>query len=165
MSNRQRRRSQETQQSKQIEQLAQEPQKSPPLAERQQAGISFEQRFEYRGPIPPDVLARYEQTELGREYIRSEFKQKEHRQFLERTVVVGDGKRANWGVFCAYTLALLFLASGVFLVINNHDTAGATIATAGLASLVGVFIYGTSTRKQERIEKTKLMVGHERGDE
>ena len=163
MSNRQRRRTQQP--SSQIDQLNKETQKSPPLAEKQQAGISIEQRFEYRGPIPPDVLMRYEQSELGRDYIRSEFKQKEHRQFLERTVVVGDSKRANWGIACAFTLTLLFLAAGVYLVINDHDTAGAAIATVGLASLVGVFIYGTSTRKQERIEKTKLMIGHERGDE
>jgi hypothetical protein len=37
----------------------------------------------------------------------------------------------------------------------GHDWAGGTIATGSLASVVGVFIYGTKSRKQERERKAQ----------
>lgn len=73
-----------------------------------------------------------------------------HRIDLEKTVVHGDSKRANWGLFCGYSLSILVLALSSILIWNGHDTAGTILGTTDLVSLVSVFIYGTHVRRQER---------------
>ena len=58
-----------------------------------------------------------------------------------------------------FFFALTFAAVGGWAIHEKHDWAGATISTVSLVSLVGVFIYGTVTRRNEREEKVRAMTG------
>ncbi len=114
----------------------------------------------YQGPIPnPKLLKEFDNVLPGcaERIVSMAEQQSTHRMFLERTVVVSDSRRANQGLWVGGFIALLFLIGSVFLIYNNHDWAGGTLGTASLASLVGVFIYGTERRRSERIEKNKQM--------
>lgn len=78
---------------------------------------------------------------------------------LETRVINSDIRRSWWGLAAGFTVAMTIILMGGSLVYLGHDTAGATIATIGLASLVGTFIYGTASQRSERIEKAKIMTG------
>jgi hypothetical protein len=58
-------------------------------------------------------------------------------------------------VWAGFLIGLFTVGCGTAAVLCGHDVAGATIATTGVASLVGVFVYGTVTRRQEREKKAK----------
>jgi hypothetical protein len=75
--------------------------------------------------------------------------QSTHRQSLETKVVDSDIIRSYAGVVCGFVVTIVAFVIGGYLVINGHDWAGTTIIITNLAVLVGVFIYGTQTRKQQ----------------
>ncbi len=117
----------------------------------------FEQ---YSGPLPhPKILAGYDQIVPGaaEKIIDTFVEQAHHRMYLEKTVIEGDSRRANWGVAAATIITLLFLAASYNLIINGHELAGSILGISNLAILAGVFIYGTNSRKNERLEKTKML--------
>lgn len=114
----------------------------------------------YSGPIPnPALLKEFDNVLPGcaERIIRMAEEQATHRQLLERTVIIGDSRRANQGLWVGGAVAVLFLAGAVFLIYNGHDAAGATLGTMDLASVVGIFIYGTVSRRAERLKKAKVM--------
>ena len=84
-------------------------------------------------------------------------RQATHRQDLERTVVRGDSRRAFCGLFVGAIVALCVLGGAVFLIYNGHDWAGSVIAALDIVSLVSVFVYGSISRRQERIKKSEVM--------
>jgi uncharacterized membrane protein len=118
------------------------------------------QRLEqYSGPIPPpELLRQYDQIiDNGAERIFSAFElQTRHRQSLERTVVDGNEERAKRGQWMGFTLAIVVLGLGTSMVFSGHDAAGATIVSADLVGLAGVFVYGRRTQRQEREAKYGL---------
>lgn len=85
--------------------------------------------------------------------------QSNHRISLEKAVIEGDNKRANWGLGSATIISLAVLGVSGLLAMNNRESVAAVLAGVDIAALAGVFIYGTNSRKQERIEKAKLMTG------
>ena len=112
------------------------------------------------GPLPtPALLKEFDDVVPGcaERIIRMAEEQAKHRQLLEKTVIIGDSKRANQGLWVGGTIAFLFLAGAVFLIYNGHDWAGGVLASVDLVSIVGVFIYGTVSRRSERIQKAKTM--------
>lgn len=114
----------------------------------------------FSGPLPPpSILQKYESILPGsaERIFRMAEGQATHRQSLESTVVKGDSKRANNGLVAGAIIAILFLAGAIFLIYNGHDWAGATLGTANIVGLVGVFIYGTKSRRSERSQKQQEM--------
>ncbi len=87
-------------------------------------------------------------------------KQVEHRMALEQKVIRGDNSRANWGMATGFIIALTGIGSSVVMILHGHDVAGSVFAGTTFVSLVGTFVYGTNSRKEERLKKTQLMLGH-----
>jgi len=81
---------------------------------------------------------------------------------LEKSVIEGDNRRANWGLVSATVISLTVLGVSGVLAMGGHETVAGVLAGADIAALAGVFVYGTNTRKQERVEKTKVMMGREK---
>ena len=81
--------------------------------------------------------------------------QSEHRRSLEKTVLTTDGRNSTLGVFCALIIALGFLSLAGYAIYSNHPWAATVIAGVGISSLVGTFIYGTSSRRHERETRFK----------
>ncbi len=82
-----------------------------------------------------------------------------HRMVLERKVVEADATRAREGLYAGVIVALAFLGVAAFLINGGHDVAGGILGTVDIASLVGVFVYGTIQRREERKDRAQIMTG------
>jgi uncharacterized membrane protein len=104
------------------------------------------------GPIPdPERLAKYNEILPGaaNRILTMAENQATHRQKMEWRVITADIIRAYAGVICGFLITVMAFVIGGYLIYLGHDWAGATIIITDLAVLVGVFIYGTQTRKQQ----------------
>lgn len=138
---------------------SQSPVSGRPQGNQSRQVVEIQER-RYSGPLPtPALLKEFDNVVPGcaERIIRMAEEQAKHRQLLERTVIIGDSKRANQGLWVGGTIAFLFLVGAVFLIYNGHDWAGGILASVDLVSIVGVFIYGTVSRRSERIQKAKTM--------
>jgi len=134
-----------------------------PLGQLVQASSSVS--TSYSGPIPPpELLKRFDEIEPGtaKKILQLWEDQSRHRMGLEKYVIHSDVYRSWAGLVCGFLIAVFTIVTGGYLVLSGHDGAGGTIATLGLASLVGVFVYGTHSQRAERVEKAKIMSGSRR---
>ena len=114
----------------------------------------------FSGPVPdPATLKAYDIVlpGLAERIVDRWEKQSDHRMALEKTVVEGDTRRANWGLVSATVISLAVIGVSGVLAMHDHETVAAVLAGVDIAALAGVFIYGTNSRKEERIKKTKVM--------
>jgi hypothetical protein len=74
-------------------------------------------------------------------------------------VIGSDIRKSYLGLTAAFLIAMTGFGVGGWAIFTGHDAAGAVCVGTPLAGLVGVFITGTSSRRQERIEKAKIMTG------
>ena len=112
----------------------------------------------FQGPLPPpEILKAYDIVlpGLAERVICAWEKQTDHRIFLEKTVIMGDDKRANWGLICATIIAItVILASVAIAIFNKEQTLTAfAVIIADLAALAGIFVYGSRNRRIEREKK------------
>lgn len=117
--------------------------------------------YQFIGPIPsPQDLAHYESVIPGlADRLISRFeKQSDHRMSMEREVTRADAKRANCGLAAGFSVAVVTLVSSTICILHGHDWSGTILGGGTLASLVGTFVYGSNSRKQERIERQKILV-------
>lgn len=116
----------------------------------------------FSGPLPdPATLKAYDLAlpGLAERIVQSWEAQSSHRMRLEKSVIEGDNKRANWGLASATLISLAVLGVSGVLAMHDHETVAAVLAGVDMAALAGVFVYGTTSRKQERVEKSKVMTG------
>ncbi|MGA9042411.1 MAG: hypothetical protein WB421_17895, partial [Terriglobales bacterium] len=69
---------------------------------------------------------------------------------MEKKVVESDIYRSHKGLWAGFIIAVLCVVAGFTLVVLGHDAWGGLTTTGSLATLVGVFIYGTVSRQRER---------------
>jgi uncharacterized membrane protein len=136
-----------------------------PSGELIQAGLAVS-ATSFSGPLPPpEILARYDQVIPGaaKKIIGMADRQSRHRQSLERLVIESDVRRSKTGLRAGLAVCLTGILVGGSLVYLGHDAAGAAITAVPTAGLIGVFVYGTASRRREREEKTdKLTKGKKR---
>jgi hypothetical protein len=82
--------------------------------------------------------------------------QSSHRQCIEKWAVIGGTVLAHVGVACALVVGLGSFYFSYLIIHEGHVIPGSLIGGGGMAALVGTFIYGTRSRKQERIEKDRM---------
>ncbi|MEA5581722.1 DUF2335 domain-containing protein [Nodularia harveyana UHCC-0300] len=115
----------------------------------------------FSGPLPPpEILKAYDlvQPGLAVEIFDMAKKQSQHRMEMEKTVINGDSKRSWLGLIFGFILASICIGSSTFLILQGHDLAGSIFAGTTVVSLVGVFVYGSNQRAQERIEKQRALL-------
>lgn len=113
----------------------------------------------YSGPLPPpSVLQAYGMVnpDFPERIFDLAERQASHRRELESVVVRADVRRANWGLASGFVVAVLSISLSAFLILNGHDLAGGTIGIGATASLVTAFIYGSNSRKEERLSKEQI---------
>ncbi|MBR4791801.1 MAG: DUF2335 domain-containing protein [Treponema sp.] len=112
----------------------------------------------YSSPLPPAAeLERYEKIYPGfaeRLMVRYE-KQSDHRMELETKVIESGIKNSARGQVFAFLLSAMTIGVGAFLIYRNKDILGIAAVLSALATLLGVFIYGNKSKKDERIQKSK----------
>jgi uncharacterized membrane protein len=114
------------------------------------------------GPLPPpEILCAYNEiiADAAERILQMAERQAAHRQELEAKVIRSDNFRANAGLWIGAGIASLSIGVGGWLIHLGHDWAGTVIATAVVVSLVGVFVYGSLSRRQERTAKTPVPPG------
>jgi uncharacterized membrane protein len=125
-------------------------------------GVGFRASVEYResGPIPsPFVLERIEKLVPGSaaRYIDEGFRQSEHRMDMERKVTRWESRRATFGLVSGFVTAVASLGVCTYAIANGAAWVASILGSGTLAALVYALIYGTRTRKDERIEQTKIL--------
>lgn len=114
----------------------------------------------WAGPLPPPELLRtYDEVVPGsaKQLIDTFDRQTHHRMELEEAVIFGDVARANRGLWVAASVAIAFLVVAAVVILTGHEIAGIILASVDIASIVGVFIYGTESRRRERNEKAQAV--------
>ena len=130
--------------------------RNPPSNASQLVTQTQTQITQHIGPIPDaEHLAKYGEVipDAPERILAMAERQAEHRQWLEKRVIVSEGRRANAGVVCAFIITLVVVLSGAYLVYLGHDVAGTIFSGLGLAGLTGTFIYGTRVRRDERLRR------------
>lgn len=85
--------------------------------------------------------------------------QSAHRQDLERQAIRAEIDRAKRGLIWGGVVSLATLFVAGVIAVSGHTLTSAILAGADVATLAGVFVYGTRSRKEERVEKTKVLTG------
>ena len=120
---------------------------------------TFQSRTEFfAGPLPPpEILARYDVVVPGsaERIINLFVQQANHRMSLETVVIQGDSRRADWGVVAGFALTVMILAISLYLITRGYVWPGISFASLDLVGLIGVFIYGTNSRRRERQNKAE----------
>jgi len=114
------------------------------------------QHSSFSGPIPPpELLAQYDQIipdGANRLLIMAE-KQSNHRQHLEKWAIIGGTILSYFGVACACVIALIVSYYGYQLINHGYAISGTIFSGVGLVGLVAAFIYGTRSRREERLRR------------
>jgi uncharacterized membrane protein len=117
---------------------------------RQEVAVSFS------GPLPPpEALKRYDEIVPGaaERIIKMAEQQAEHRRSLEQQVIKSEIKNSKLGIYFGFTIGIVGIIGAIVVAILGKQKFGGVIGLASLASLVGVFIYGSKSRKDELKEK------------
>ena len=112
----------------------------------------------YSAPFPPaSELEHYESIYSGftEKLMERYIKQSEHRMTLENKVVDSGIKNSARGQVFAFILSIITIGIGAFLLFLNKDIYGIATIIGALATLLGVFIYGNKSKKDERIKKAR----------
>jgi uncharacterized membrane protein len=118
--------------------------------------------LQYSSPIPPpEILAAYNQVipNAAERILTLAEEQTHHRIAIEKKFVDGETKRSNRGLFCATLIGIIGMSSAGVVGYAGHEIAAAAIAGSLMLVYGGAFIYGTKSRKEERIAKAKMMMG------
>jgi uncharacterized membrane protein len=117
-------------------------------------------RLQYSGPLPPPVILEgYDKLVPGsaKQILDDAHRQTSHRIAIERTVITSDVRKSYLGLAAGWTTAIYGLTWAGMLVLQGHPIAGTVLGGADLVALVSVFVYGTMSRRKERLEKAKVM--------
>lgn len=110
----------------------------------------------YSGPIPPpDILAKYNDVMpgLADKLVDQFIAQGAHRMGIESKVVAADIQRSRWGLVAGFTLSLLIIGGGYYLIYLENSAEGIAVMASTVVMLVGTFVYATERRRSERKDK------------
>ena len=111
----------------------------------------------FSGPLPPpEILRKFDEVVPGaaERIIKMAEDQSIHRKELEKKVIDSDIARSKWGQILGFVIAIAGLVVSAIVVVYGSAIAGGIIGVGTLASLVGVFMYGSKTRSEERKVKS-----------
>ena len=83
----------------------------------------------------------------------------EHRRSLETFVVHAEHKRSMWGLVCGLLIVLSLLLCGTVVTLDGHPEVGIAIVGMDILGVTGSFIYGTESRRRERLRRAEIMTG------
>jgi len=125
-------------------------------------GVRLEYSETYSGALPhPRLLEQYERIVpgLAAEIIAQGREQTKHRIWAERTAIEASTAAEKRGQIFALIIAVSGFVTTIVLAWLNHPLVAGGVAGLDILGLVSVFLYGTSSRKDERIKKARIMTG------
>ena len=112
----------------------------------------------FSGPLPvPAYLAQYEEILPGsaERILKMAEEQSDHRRSLETKVInsgVSDSKKGLW---FGFLIGIGGLGVVSYCASLGFQVLAGIIAALDLGSLVGIFVYGSQQKKNERVQKEK----------
>jgi len=106
----------------------------------------------HSGPLPhPAILREYDATSPGaaERIIQMAERQLSHRISLEQQEMSIVSRNSISGIVCALVIGVIAIAGGVYTTIVGNTNSGLWLSGFALASLVGVFIYGTRINREQ----------------
>ena len=106
---------------------------------------------------PPEVLVQYNQTvpDAAERIITMAESQSRHRQELESKVIESDIKNSRLGLHYGLIIGLAAVIGGTICITSGYEVGGSIIGGTGLTGLVGVFVYGSRSKRKEREQRYK----------
>lgn len=107
----------------------------------------------FSGPLPhPEILRKFDEVVPGaaERIIKMAEDQSFHRKELEKKVIDSDIARSKWGQILGFVIAIAGLGVSAIVAVYGNAIVGGIISVGTLASLVGVFMYGSKMRSEER---------------
>jgi uncharacterized membrane protein len=117
----------------------------------------FEAEF-FEGPLPPpQTLAEYDKICPGSasRILAMAEAQSQHRQELEKHVVVSNCRTQDRGPILGFILAAGVIVIGGYLILQGKELTGLAALVAALAAIVVPFIYGKRAQKEKLEEKRR----------
>jgi uncharacterized membrane protein len=138
------------------------PKQTKPLAGNapQKREVKLIQTEAHSGPLPhPQILHGYNQIVPGaaERILSLAENQQAHRHRLESQAMQIESRNSLLGIISAFVLSVVTVLTGGFVAYSGAQWPGVVLGSSGLASVVGVFIYGTQQRRKEREQKAKLV--------
>ncbi len=134
-----------------------------PPNETNSESISHERRLiaqqvsTFSGPIPPpSILQQYNQVIPGaaERILKMAEAQSEHRRRLEERVIFSDVRNSKLGLVFGFIITITAIIVGAFLILKtNNQVAGGLLSVGSIATLAGVFVYGSRQRTHERLQR------------
>jgi len=128
-----------------------------PATNSDEQGVALRQES-FSGPLPPpEILRKFNEVIPGsaERIFKMAEEQFQHRVELERQVIRSEIEQAKWGQILGFVIAVFGLAIAGYISVYGNEWAGGIIGVGTLASLVGVFMYGSKQRAKEREEKMR----------
>lgn len=105
---------------------------------------------------PPDELEKYEKLCPGiTKILLEQFQaQSNHRIKIETMAVESGIRNSRLGQVLGFIISMAVIIGGFILIFLDKNIIGISAIIGALASLAGVFIYGTKSKREERIRKS-----------
>lgn len=123
----------------------------------QQNRLYLEARKEFfAGPLPhPDILKKYNEVfpSAAERIVAQAEAQTAHRIKIEEKVVQSEIVKSYLGLIFAFVIGVIGVGGGIYLAALGNLAFGGIMSGASIVTLAGSFIYGTKSRKDERMQK------------
>ena len=132
--------------------------KTRPKYKKQGMVVAQQHSISFSGPLPhPNDLEKYENIVPGsaEKIIKLAENQSIHRQNLEKKVINSGIKNSNKGLNFGLIIGISGFIVVAYCAYLKLQVLAGIIAAIDLGSLVGVFVYGSIQRKNERLLKEK----------
>ncbi len=90
--------------------------------------------------------------------------QSAHRRRLEEMNVRAAIRRAYIGQASALLVGLTGIVVAGIVAVKGQPIAASIIAVSDIAGLVGVYLRGAETQKEERLERARILTGQSKKD-
>ncbi len=116
---------------------------------------------QYSGPLPdPRTLAEFERICPGAaKIILNRFvSQGEHRQQLENMALASEIRNSGRGLVFGLIIGLAAIGGATACILMGHEWGGSLLGAGGFSGLVGVFVYGSRSRRKERQDRLRIQL-------
>jgi uncharacterized membrane protein len=127
----------------------------------------FEAEF-FEGPLPhPGILAEYDRICPGAasRILAMAESQSQHRQELERLVVLSNCRSQDRGPILGFLLAAGAITLGGFLILHGKEVSGLVALIGALVAVVVPFLYGKRVQQKELEEKRREQIPPTKDDD
>ncbi|AXP80924.1 hypothetical protein CJ739_1839 [Mariniflexile rhizosphaerae] len=107
----------------------------------------------FSGPLPsPEVLQQYNNVvkDGAERVVKMAENQSKHRMDLEDFAIKGQIKQSGRGQIFGFTLALLCIASTVYLATEGYETLAIALGTTTVIGLASIFVLGKIFQSKDK---------------